>query len=444
MKKLLFVLCIVLFSLGCDNSKANKIYQQAQQKEKIFDYVEAIKEYEKISHNFQNTEVAPLAIAQIAHCQQEIEKRENLVEESKTLIQDKQFKVAINKLQELQKMGIKEQEKPIIHKLLEDYKSMFIQDTFTRSEEMAKSENYEEAVNILNQLEEISILENVKIKQQNKIHSYKELQCQSWIEQADELYNGKNKKGKKVKKDLASAFNLYQKAALYGNAYSQYSCGRMYEFGKGIGQDWEKALEYYEMAEKQEYENAKKRASRLRELVKLDNLTSTRKQVWLWSWLGATQNEVYKKYGHIPTNISNTPEGHSCLVYGNKLITVPGAWGLDRVIGQGHFVSFCFKNLNGKKEKRVYLVTEGFANRAGYNDYPTLDSKLPKVFEQIPKQFTKVNIGYSDTVKQYWVGNEEWKFQYFKGIKPSFDVNSGTYKNKQRNYVKLIQVELKS
>ena len=63
---------------------------------------------------------------------------------------------------------------------------------------MAKSENYEEAVNILNQLEEISILENVKIKQQNKIHSYKELQCQSWIEQADELYNGKNKKGKKV------------------------------------------------------------------------------------------------------------------------------------------------------------------------------------------------------------------------------------------------------
>ncbi|WP_162983264.1 tetratricopeptide repeat protein, partial [Helicobacter mehlei] len=54
--------------------------------------------------------------------------------------------------------------------------------------------------------------------------------------------------GKGVEQDYSKALQYYQKAAEMGNAFSYYNLGVMYKKGYGVGQDKEMADQYFKKA----------------------------------------------------------------------------------------------------------------------------------------------------------------------------------------------------
>ncbi|EIF51991.1 Sel1-like repeat-containing protein kinase family protein [Sulfurovum sp. AR] len=65
-------------------------------------------------------------------------------------------------------------------------------------------------------------------------------------------------------KDFKSGYNLFLKNAQKGDASSQYALGFIYENGKGVHVDHQKALHWYEKADQQGYKAAKERISYLK------------------------------------------------------------------------------------------------------------------------------------------------------------------------------------
>ena len=54
--------------------------------------------------------------------------------------------------------------------------------------------------------------------------------------------------GKGVKQDYFKAVEWYQKAAEQGEVHAQYNLGNMYDNGQGVKQDYAKAKEYFGLA----------------------------------------------------------------------------------------------------------------------------------------------------------------------------------------------------
>jgi TPR repeat protein len=69
--------------------------------------------------------------------------------------------------------------------------------------------------------------------------------------------------GKGVKQDYKKAVEWYQKTADQGYVTAQYNLGLMYENGKGVKQDYKKAVEWYQKAADQGDAPAKKALDRL-------------------------------------------------------------------------------------------------------------------------------------------------------------------------------------
>jgi TPR repeat protein len=70
-------------------------------------------------------------------------------------------------------------------------------------------------------------------------------------------------KGKGVSQDYEKAVYWYQKAADQGDANGQLNLGLMYDKGRGVEQDYEKAVYWYQKAADQGDEDAQKAISRL-------------------------------------------------------------------------------------------------------------------------------------------------------------------------------------
>ena len=70
--------------------------------------------------------------------------------------------------------------------------------------------------------------------------------------------------GKGVKQDWQKAIEWFTKAAEQGSAVAQRNLGWCYEDGKGVKQDYKKAVEWYTKAAQQGDEYAKEALKRLR------------------------------------------------------------------------------------------------------------------------------------------------------------------------------------
>ena len=90
-----------------------------------------------------------------------------------------------------------------------------------------------------------------------KITEAEETLCQ----QADRYYSGNG-----VAQDKEKAAELYEEAALGGDAVAQYTLGYMYDKGDGIDKDRVKAMFWYEKAADQGHESAQNRLNVLRHL----------------------------------------------------------------------------------------------------------------------------------------------------------------------------------
>ena len=62
--------------------------------------------------------------------------------------------------------------------------------------------------------------------------------------------------GKGVRQDYQKAVEWYTKAANQGNAHAQYNLGVMYDEGKGVRQDYQKAVEWFTKAANQGFATA--------------------------------------------------------------------------------------------------------------------------------------------------------------------------------------------
>ena len=62
--------------------------------------------------------------------------------------------------------------------------------------------------------------------------------------------------GRGVTQDYEKAVEWYRLAAMQGDAEAQFNLGRMYENGKGVTQDYKKAVDWYRLAAKQGYADA--------------------------------------------------------------------------------------------------------------------------------------------------------------------------------------------
>ena len=80
-------------------------------------------------------------------------------------------------------------------------------------------------------------------------------------QQADRYYSGDG-----VAQDKEKAAELYEEAALEGDAVAQYTLGYMYDKGDGIDKDRVKAMFWYEKAADQDHEAARNRLNVLRHL----------------------------------------------------------------------------------------------------------------------------------------------------------------------------------
>ena len=90
-----------------------------------------------------------------------------------------------------------------------------------------------------------------------KVTEAEETLCQ----QADRYYSGDG-----VAQDKEKAAELYEEAALEGDAVAQYTLGYMYDKGDGIDKDRVKAMFWYEKAADQGHEAAQNRLNVLRHL----------------------------------------------------------------------------------------------------------------------------------------------------------------------------------
>ena len=54
-----------------------------------------------------------------------------------------------------------------------------------------------------------------------------------------------------MERDLAEAFDLYQRAATQGYAFAQRNLANLYRYGVGVEKDYDKALRWYRSAARQ-------------------------------------------------------------------------------------------------------------------------------------------------------------------------------------------------
>lgn len=74
--------------------------------------------------------------------------------------------------------------------------------------------------------------------------------------------------GKGVPQDYPKAVEWYLKAANQGYAEAQYRLGFMYESGEGVPEDDSKSIEWFEKAAKQGHAGAQKRLDTVRHLMR--------------------------------------------------------------------------------------------------------------------------------------------------------------------------------
>ena len=75
--------------------------------------------------------------------------------------------------------------------------------------------------------------------------------------------------GKGVEQDYSKALEWLKKAADAGNSAAMYNIGYMYEYGKGVEQDYTKALEWYTRSYNSGYKDASKGVERIKELLQV-------------------------------------------------------------------------------------------------------------------------------------------------------------------------------
>lgn len=434
MKKIMFFLSICLCLLGCDTYKARILFEQAQTLEQKNEFEAASKKYELLIKDFPKTEFVEQARAQFSDCQEIINKKASLKEESEKAIKDKNWFVAIKKLEEIQQLGVTITENTQTNEKLNFLREKRAEELeiqkktlIAETEELIKNNDLSSAIKKLEEADGLELETSEKEKISEQLNALR-------IKRADELYEGKNKAGKKVKRSYKQAFALYQKAADAGEAYAQYSTGWMLMFGQGTTKNREEALRYYELAAAQGHEDAIKQSLKLKELKQLDTTTKDRNNIWLTSWLRATQGDVYRKYGNNPNHIGDNSDGNPCFIYG-----AAPSFGII-----SHTITFCFKKIDHSKEKKVYLVREYFPHIRGRNDYPKLFSKIPSSFKKVPKKYTKVTQEYPYQVKTYSIGDEIWKVRFYEDTEAQYDVNSGEYNKKIEYYITMLEVELDS
>ena len=75
--------------------------------------------------------------------------------------------------------------------------------------------------------------------------------------------------GKGVGQDNTKSLEWYNKAANAGNATAMNNIGYMHEFGEGVEQDYTKALEWYTRSYNSGYKDASKGVERIKELLQV-------------------------------------------------------------------------------------------------------------------------------------------------------------------------------
>ena len=75
--------------------------------------------------------------------------------------------------------------------------------------------------------------------------------------------------GKGVEQDYSKALEWYNKAVNAGNAAAMCNIGRMYECGKGVEQDYSKALEWYTRSYNSGCKDVSKGVERIKELLQV-------------------------------------------------------------------------------------------------------------------------------------------------------------------------------
>ena len=245
MKKILFILlgCFI-FSVGCQDYQANKLYKEAQLQEQEYYWSSAETIYSDILNRFPKSKIVPQAQENLENCIAKQKEINTLNEEANNFIEKKEYEKAIKKIEELLKLDIDMKRKETLSNTLDSTKLVL----------------------------------------------------------ADVYYNKKGNKNKQ------KAFALFKELAEKGDAYAQYSTGFMLQNGEGTKTNRKQAEEWYRKAAEQGQESAIEEVKKIEKIHALDAKTADRKFFDLYALLGKDVIDVVSNFGRNGKNYTQYQE----------------------------------------------------------------------------------------------------------------------------------------
>ena len=446
MKKICILLMFCLFLGACADYKANKIFKSAQQQEQQYAWNNAESMYELILENYPRAKVAPQAQANRERCRQKQKEIENLLRESKDSIDKKEHRETIQKLQALLDIGLLEEQRKEVQRMLEHSRKEAMEAFLGESNTLMDDKKYEDAIERLETLLNIGLLETQKKEVQTVLDRSRQKAIEELIgeanaliekrknedavqklesvlkivvleEQKDEIQSSLKSLKIQIANDYDSrggakneqkAFILFKELAEQGDAYSQYSVGFMLENGQGTSKNLKEAEVWYRKAATQELK-------KLEKILAIANKTADRKSYSLYHFLGKNVDDVLRLKG-------GNYDGYDkdSYKYGNKYICY--FWG-NKLLG-GHYEGMMY--VGGYTSDTLYVCHKKGSKTVvgvGYR-YPTSNylniGNLPKIEYELPKSFLKLKYSEDNGKRIYSIGDEKWE------VVPSRDMAGNT------------------
>lgn len=383
MKKILFILlgCFI-FSVGCQDYQANKLYKEAQLQEQQYNWETAEEIYSDLLNKFPKAKIASEAQINLKHCISKQEEIDVLSQEIKDLMEKGKYEKALEKTNELLKLDIDTKKK----KDLSDFAEAVTVNAFLEKNE------YEKAIE---KIEELLKSDNEAVEKDSLINTKLSI--------AEHYYNEKGNKNKQ------KAFTLFKELAENNNAYAQYVVGFMLQNGQGTKTNHKEAEEWYKKAAEQGEENAVNELKKIEKIRALDAKTADRKIFDLYALLGKDVIDVISSFGRNGKNYTQYKEytidqkTYMCYLFlGQYAVTSP------------EHLYVC----HNKGSKKVVGVKHWYpVSVYNFSNLPLADNIIPKSFRNleydIDDDYTELDTGlheYGGTNKTYYIKNEKWKF----------------------------------
>lgn len=376
MKKILFVLlgCFI-FSVGCQDYQANKLYKEAQLQEQQYNWETAEEIYSDLLNKFPKAKIASEAQINLKHCISKQEEIDVLSQEIKDLMEKGKYEKALEKTNELLKLDIDTKKK----KDLSDFAEAVTVNAFLEKNE------YEKAIE---KIEELLKSDNEAVEKESLINTKLSI--------AEHYYNKKGNKNKQ------KAFALFKELAEKNNAYAQYVVGFMLQNGQGTKTNHKEAEEWYKKAAEQGEGNAVNELKKIEKIRALDAKTADRKSYKLYSFLGNNIDDILRSFGGNYAAYKesfNNGVSYMCYFFGGQSI---GGYHQSEVLYYCH------------KPKSRIVTGVGYrypVNMMNISNLPKMKYNLPKSFLNLKYELENdYSSYYSLRNRVYTINGEEWKF----------------------------------